>query len=78
MNRSRALQGMLGYLFTILDHKKNESKSPREQPQSRKLETCELGDPNISAEVAQKMAAFHGMRMPFNKEPKWLFGTLDK
>ncbi|KAG7281564.1 hypothetical protein CRUP_007598 [Coryphaenoides rupestris] len=45
---------------------------------SRKLETCELGDPNISAEVAQKMAAFHGMRMPFNKEPKWLFGTLDK
>ncbi|CAL8238291.1 unnamed protein product, partial [Merluccius merluccius] len=45
---------------------------------SRKLETCELGDPNISAEVAQKMAAFHAMRMPFNKEPKWLFGTMEK
>ncbi|XP_061677763.1 choline kinase alpha isoform X2 [Syngnathoides biaculeatus] len=45
---------------------------------SRKLETFELSDPSISSEVAQKMAKFHGMRMPFNKEPKWLFGTLDK
>nr|XP_046249837.1 choline kinase alpha isoform X2 [Scatophagus argus] len=45
---------------------------------SRKLDTCELSDPNISAEVAEKMAKFHGMRMPFNKEPKWLFGTMDK
>ncbi len=46
--------------------------------QSRKLDTCELSDPSISAEVAEKMAKFHGMRMPFNKEPKWLFGTMDK
>lgn len=46
--------------------------------QSRKLDTCELSDSSISAEVAQKMARFHGMRMPFNKEPKWLFGTMDK
>lgn len=46
--------------------------------QSRKLETCELSDPSISAEVAEKMAKFHRMRMPFNKEPKWLFGTMDK
>ncbi|CAB1439193.1 unnamed protein product [Pleuronectes platessa] len=45
---------------------------------SRKLDTCELSDPSISAEVAQKMARFHGMMMPFNKEPKWLFGTMDK
>ncbi|XP_014913797.1 choline kinase alpha isoform X2 [Poecilia latipinna] len=45
---------------------------------SRKLDTCELSDPSISAEVAQKMARFHGMRMPFNKEPKWLFGTMEK
>ncbi|XP_040893501.1 choline kinase alpha isoform X1 [Toxotes jaculatrix] len=45
---------------------------------SRKLDTCELGDPSISAEVAEKMARFHGMRMPFNKEPKWLFGTMEK
>ncbi|XP_061878410.1 choline kinase alpha isoform X2 [Entelurus aequoreus] len=45
---------------------------------SRKLDTCELSDPNISAEVAEKMAKFHAMRMPFNKEPTWLFGTMDK
>ncbi|XP_078114087.1 choline kinase alpha isoform X2 [Sander vitreus] len=45
---------------------------------SRKLDTCELSEPSISAEVAEKMAKFHGMRMPFNKEPKWLFGTMDK
>ncbi|XP_037308561.2 choline kinase alpha isoform X1 [Pungitius pungitius] len=45
---------------------------------SRRLDTCELSDPSISAEVAEKMAKFHAMRMPFNKEPKWLFGTMDK
>ncbi|KAM8861937.1 choline kinase alpha [Synchiropus picturatus] len=45
---------------------------------SRKLDTCELAEPSISAEVAEKMARFHGMRMPFNKEPKWLFGTMEK
>lgn len=47
-------------------------------PQSRKLDTSELSHPPISAEVAEKMAKFHAMRMPFNKEPKWLFGTMDK
>ncbi|XP_055011265.1 choline kinase alpha isoform X2 [Boleophthalmus pectinirostris] len=45
---------------------------------SRKLETCELSAPSISAEVAEKLAKFHRMRMPFNKEPKWLFGTMEK
>ncbi|KAJ8396657.1 hypothetical protein AAFF_G00014950 [Aldrovandia affinis] len=45
---------------------------------SRKLDTNELGIPSMSAEIAEKMARFHGMRMPFNKEPKWLFGTMDK
>ncbi|KAM6459697.1 choline kinase alpha [Liasis olivaceus] len=45
---------------------------------SRKLDTEELGLPDISAEIAEKMARFHGMKMPFNKEPKWLFGTIEK
>ncbi|XP_053305662.1 choline kinase alpha [Spea bombifrons] len=45
---------------------------------SRKLETEELGLPDMSAEIAEKMARFHGMSMPFNKEPKWLFGTMEK
>ncbi|XP_054131015.1 choline kinase alpha isoform X2 [Melozone crissalis] len=45
---------------------------------SRKLNTEELSIPDISAEIAEKMARFHGMKMPFNKEPKWLFGTMEK
>ncbi|KAK2841823.1 hypothetical protein Q5P01_012023 [Channa striata] len=45
---------------------------------SCKLDTCDLSEPSISAEIAEKMATFHGMRMPFNKEPKWLFGTMEK
>ncbi|KAI1237978.1 hypothetical protein IHE44_0014076 [Lamprotornis superbus] len=44
---------------------------------SRKLSTEELSLPDISAEIAEKMARFHGMKMPFNKEPKWLFGTME-
>lgn len=46
--------------------------------QSRRLDTEELHLPDISAEIAEKMATFHGMKMPFNKEPKWLFGTMEK
>uniref|UniRef100_A0A3Q0QUB5 Ethanolamine kinase n=1 Tax=Amphilophus citrinellus TaxID=61819 RepID=A0A3Q0QUB5_AMPCI len=40
--------------------------------------TEQLSDPAISAEIANKLARFHNMVMPFNKEPKWLFGTIDK
>ncbi|KAK3570773.1 hypothetical protein QTP86_025422 [Hemibagrus guttatus] len=45
---------------------------------SRRLTTEELGNPSLSAEIAEKIAKFHKMRMPFNKEPKWLFGTMEK
>ncbi|XP_051512644.1 choline kinase alpha-like isoform X2 [Myxocyprinus asiaticus] len=45
---------------------------------SRKLSTDELSVPGICAEIAEKTAKFHAMRMPFNKEPKWLFGTMEK
>ncbi|XP_030816724.1 choline/ethanolamine kinase [Camarhynchus parvulus] len=44
---------------------------------SRRLRTEELRDPRVSAEIAITMARFHGMAMPFNKEPKWLFGTME-
>lgn len=40
--------------------------------------TDQLSDPSISAEIATKVARFHEMVMPFNKEPKWLFGTIDR
>ncbi|XP_066176373.1 choline/ethanolamine kinase [Sylvia atricapilla] len=44
---------------------------------SRRLRTAELREPAVSAEIAAKMSRFHGMEMPFNKEPKWLFGTME-
>ncbi|XP_039987979.1 choline/ethanolamine kinase isoform X2 [Xiphias gladius] len=43
-----------------------------------RMRTDQLSDPVISAELATKLARFHKMLMPFNKEPKWLFGTIDK
>nr|XP_032640579.1 choline/ethanolamine kinase-like isoform X1 [Chelonoidis abingdonii] len=45
---------------------------------SRRLRTEDLQDPDISREIAMKMSRFHGMVMPFNKEPKWLFGTMER
>ncbi|KAM9352477.1 choline/ethanolamine kinase [Symphorus nematophorus] len=43
-----------------------------------RMHTEQLSDPVVSAEIATKLARFHEMRMPFNKEPKWLFGTIDR
>ncbi|XP_072241773.1 choline/ethanolamine kinase isoform X2 [Leuresthes tenuis] len=43
-----------------------------------RMHTDQLSDPAISAEIATKLARFHEMVMPFNKEPKWLFGTIDR
>ncbi|XP_045892789.1 choline/ethanolamine kinase [Micropterus dolomieu] len=43
-----------------------------------RMRTDQLSDPAISAEIATKLACFHEMVMPFNKEPKWLFGTIDR
>ncbi|XP_073435414.1 choline/ethanolamine kinase isoform X1 [Dendrobates tinctorius] len=44
---------------------------------SRRLVTPELSVPEISSEIAQKLARFHMMEMPFNKEPVWLFKTME-
>uniref|UniRef100_A0A669BBI5 ethanolamine kinase n=1 Tax=Oreochromis niloticus TaxID=8128 RepID=A0A669BBI5_ORENI len=46
--------------------------------QNTRMRTNQLSDPAISAEIATKLARFHNMVMPFNKKPKWLFGTIDK
>ncbi|XP_037623739.1 choline/ethanolamine kinase [Sebastes umbrosus] len=43
-----------------------------------RMRTNQLSDSAISTEIATKLANFHEMSMPFNKEPKWLFGTIDK
>ncbi|XP_058424000.1 choline/ethanolamine kinase isoform X5 [Diceros bicornis minor] len=45
---------------------------------SRPLKTRELREPVLSAAIATKMAQFHGMEMPFTKEPRWLFGTMER
>ncbi|XP_056273799.1 choline/ethanolamine kinase [Pseudoliparis swirei] len=43
-----------------------------------RMRTDQLSNPAISAEIASKLAHFHEMSMPFNKEPKWLLGTINK
>ncbi|KAM9753006.1 choline/ethanolamine kinase [Menidia menidia] len=43
-----------------------------------RMRTDQLSNPAISAEIATKLARFHNMIMPFNKEPKWLFGTINR
>ncbi|XP_041444330.1 choline/ethanolamine kinase isoform X2 [Xenopus laevis] len=45
---------------------------------SRRLVTPELSCPDMSSEIAEKMARFHKMEMPFNKEPVWLFRTMEE
>ncbi|XP_021072264.1 choline/ethanolamine kinase isoform X1 [Mus pahari] len=45
---------------------------------SRPLRTQELRDPVLSGAIATRMARFHGMEMPFTKEPRWLFGTMER
>ncbi|XP_014396685.1 PREDICTED: choline/ethanolamine kinase [Myotis brandtii] len=42
------------------------------------LKTRDLREPMLSAAIATKMARFHGMEMPFTKEPHWLFGTMER
>ncbi|XP_063782696.1 choline/ethanolamine kinase [Pseudophryne corroboree] len=45
---------------------------------SRRLATSDLSVPDVSSEIAEKLARFHKMEMPFNKEPVWLFRTMEK
>ncbi|XP_062931370.1 choline/ethanolamine kinase isoform X2 [Cynocephalus volans] len=54
------------------------SLTPGSWVQSRPLKTQELQEPVLSAAIAMKMARFHGMEMPFTKEPHWLFGTMER
>ncbi|NP_001120148.1 choline/ethanolamine kinase [Xenopus tropicalis] len=45
---------------------------------SRRLLTSELSCPDVSSEIAEKLARFHKMEMPFNKKPVWLFRTMEE
>ncbi|KAH0617251.1 hypothetical protein JD844_029138 [Phrynosoma platyrhinos] len=74
------------YKCSLPDHVPSAESEPRQVLlriygvilQSRRLLTEDLPDPSISQEIALKMARFHGMVMPFNKEPKWMFSTMER
>ncbi|CAK6968986.1 choline/ethanolamine kinase [Scomber scombrus] len=74
------------YLCSLPDHVPCEGEEPHQVLlriygailQNTRMRTDQLSDPAVSAEIATKLARFHDMVMPFNKEPKWLFGTIDK
>ncbi|XP_036783040.2 choline kinase alpha isoform X3 [Manis pentadactyla] len=76
----KVLLRLYGAILKMRSCNKEESEQAQKENefQSRRLDTEELSLSDISAEIAEKMATFHGMKMPFNKEPKWLFGTMEK
>ncbi|XP_067356474.1 choline/ethanolamine kinase isoform X3 [Channa argus] len=74
------------YLCSLPDHVHPVGEEPHQVLlriygailQNTRMRTDQLSDPAISAEIATKLARFHEMSMPFNKEPKWLFGTINR
>ena len=42
------------------------------------MDQCDMYVPELSREIAQVMARFHKLEMPFIKEPSWLFDTINK
>ncbi|KAK9504617.1 hypothetical protein O3M35_010913 [Rhynocoris fuscipes] len=45
---------------------------------ARPLTQNEMADPTINLIVAEKMAAVHTMNIPINKEPRWLWDTMNR
>nr|XP_022911009.1 choline/ethanolamine kinase isoform X2 [Onthophagus taurus] len=45
---------------------------------ARPLQTRELSDPKLTHLIAKKMASIHSMEVPLQKEPGWLWETIDK
>ncbi|XP_075220659.1 choline/ethanolamine kinase-like isoform X2 [Lycorma delicatula] len=45
---------------------------------ARPLKTIELSDPQLTLLIADKMAAIHSMNVPINKEPCWLWNTINR
>ncbi|TNN45577.1 Choline kinase alpha [Liparis tanakae] len=74
------------YLCSLPDHVPSVGEEPHQVLlrvygailQNTRMRTDQLSNPAISAEIASKLAHFHEMSMPFNKEPKWLLGTIKK
>ncbi|KAB7498111.1 Choline/ethanolamine kinase [Armadillidium nasatum] len=45
---------------------------------ARSLTTAELANPQISREVASKMAKMHAMNVPISKEPTWMWNCMKR
>lgn len=73
-------------IFTLLSERKLGPKlygvfpggRIEEYIQARPLKQHEMSDPDISLLVAEKMAAVHVMNIPINKEPRWMWDTINK
>ena len=46
--------------------------------QARHLTTKELSDPHLSKCNAIKIAEYHAMDLPLNKEPTWIWENMEK
>jgi len=83
----RALEGLIteSVIFTLLSERRLGPKLHGVFPggrieqyiPARPLKTKELGDPRLSVLIAEKMASIHQMNIPINKEPRWLWDTID-
>lgn len=87
LHGERALEGLVteAVIFTMLSE---SQRGPRllgvfpggrleEYIPARPLLTRELSDPVLSQLVAQKLAQIHMMDVPINKEPRWLWDTMN-
>ncbi|KAK9874415.1 hypothetical protein WA026_002762 [Henosepilachna vigintioctopunctata] len=45
---------------------------------ARPLKNKELADEKLSKQIAQKMARIHTMEVPLDKEPSWLWNTMER
>ncbi|XP_069691053.1 choline/ethanolamine kinase-like [Periplaneta americana] len=88
LHGERALEGLVteAVIFTMLSE---SQRGPRllgvfpggrleEYIPARPLLTRELSDPVLSQLVAQKLAQIHMMDVPINKEPRWLWDTMNR
>ncbi|GLV36965.1 uncharacterized protein CBL_02202 [Carabus blaptoides fortunei] len=88
MHGERAIESLIteSVIFTLLSER---GLGPRlhgvfpggrieEYIAARPLKTKELADRDLSAQIATKMAAIHRMEVPLNKEPRWLWDTMQR
>ncbi|GFG36751.1 hypothetical protein Cfor_09453 [Coptotermes formosanus] len=83
----RALEGLIteSVIFTLLSERRLGPKLHgvfpggriEEYIPARPLKTKELSDPQLSVLIAEKMASIHQMNIPINKEPRWLWDTVN-